>query len=209
MNFTAAAAEPRRRNCPPQRRRDAARSEAFASRMTADAGRPQVRHRVRQAGPSTGDQGPRPSALARCRCRRRRGARLFVTPRVFAPEAEHYAASAPIDLVDGAIADPIHAPQPQGHALAGKLQGHCPSAVTSCSTGSTTTMPCPTERPSGRADDCPRGACAVPRATGGTGRSRRQCTQTPPHYRTAEHEHKGRSAAARSGRTTNRCGRAC
>ena len=71
-------------------------------RSCDDERRPQVRDRVRQAGRRTGDEGPCPPASARCRCRRRRGVRHLRDAARLHPEAEHYAASAPIDLVDGA-----------------------------------------------------------------------------------------------------------
>ena len=129
MNFSSAAAQLRRQEFSRLSAAVTPRIEAFRS-MTADAFRTEIALMLERLGHSvvssvsdlvTTKEGPKyviacarpvdqPATKAPALRRLHdavaaagaaRG--IYVTPRGFTPEAEHYAASAPIDLVDGAL----------------------------------------------------------------------------------------------------------
>ena len=62
---------------------------------------------------------------------------FYVTPRSFTPEAEHYAASAPIDLVDGQLRIRSMHRSRKGMLLPSATKRCAVSAARSCSTAST------------------------------------------------------------------------
>ena len=68
---------------------------------------------------------------------------IYVTPRAFTPAAEHYAASAPIDLVDGALLIKSMHHSRKGLNCRPATKRCAASAATSFSTSSTRPNPCP------------------------------------------------------------------